>query len=710
MREVITLAVAAALLALATACGGAGGARDVTDAEAGDAPDAPEGDAPGDADAAPGDDGAACRLPGYTRCGWECVDLRSDPRNCGACGAICPAYPHAVPTCEDAACSYLCRFRWADVGGEPGCEYFCTAARPPVESCNGRDDDCDTETDEDFDCVASAPAACEVDGCPGTRPCSADCTSEGPCTISWMAHGPRPIAPANGARAGSHLAEDSLRPTFRWEPVPAACGDIAYDLQVDDSCSTPGFASCTFPSPKVDATALAAASWRSDADLPIDAVRPYGRRYYWRVRACDAAGGCGAWSPVRCVDVGREPNDFDGDGYADLLVGADETVHLFLGGAPIDTTADETFPEPVDSDSCRFGDVVAGAGDVDADGFADFAIGRTGCRSGSGEARLLLGAAAVAEARWITLPAVERSDPDFGSSVAGAGDVDADGYADLLLGGGERAYLLLGGSPPDPGPDLVLEPTDGYSTFGATVAGAGDVDGDGHADMLVGAPGSSAGGAWVGHLYLFLGGADADAVPDMVAAGLDEEMLGAAIAGIGDVDGDGYADVAAASSGPAGLYVWRGSPSPRSLPVLAFPDPVARGAGSPAIAGAGDVNGDGFADLLLGRPDDDAGRADAGAAFLYLGGDPPGTTPYLRVEGATIAANMGMAVAGVGDVDGDGHPDAAIAAPNDDSVAYRAGCVTLLRGGSLSGLVDVMHFDGTARVTYLGRSVAAAPP
>src|SRR5262249_28472230 len=148
---------------------------------------------------------------------------------------------------------------------------------------------------------------------------------------------------------------------------------------------------------------------------------------------------------------------------------------------------------------------------------------------------------------------------EVGYSVAGPGDVDGDGQADLLLGApysdagsvdGGAAYLLLG--PVRSGLDLkdataLLVAEAAGDLAGQSVAGAGDVDGDGLADLLVGAYGNDAGGTDAGTTYLLSGpvGGEVD-LGDATARMLGEvagDKAGFAVAGAGDVDGDGLDDV-----------------------------------------------------------------------------------------------------------------------------------------------------------------------
>src|SRR4051812_7475310 len=188
---------------------------------------------------------------------------------------------------------------------------------------------------------------------------------------------PAALRPWNGETTGSVHAAAALRPRFQWSAVPGATG---YELQVDDSCPATGFAGCAFPSPELYARDLAATAttFTPGSNLPVSTAQPVGRRYFWRVRACHDAG-CSPWSPVRYVDVGRMAQDLNGDGFADLVVGADPgppgsgRFYLYWGKSGTLSAAPDlmmTMGEMADG----FGYALDAAGDVNADGYGDLIV------------------------------------------------------------------------------------------------------------------------------------------------------------------------------------------------------------------------------------------------------------------------------------------------------------------------------------------------
>lgn len=275
---------------------------------------------------------------------------------------------------------------------------------------------------------------------------------------------------------------------------------------------------------------------------------------------------------------------------------------------------------------------------------------------------------------------------EMGYAVATAGDINGDGYDDLVVGapGAQDlvyregvASLFYGGSG-----GLATTPAwksgggQQGSRFGAAAAAAGDLNGDGYGDMVVGAPVYNNGTTRTGAAMVFYGSRyGLSSTPDwsFVSAHRDSN-LGHAVAGGGDLNGDGYADLAVGArwypdtiDKEGGVLIFYGSDGGlRAVPDrLLAGGQAGAGLGS-AVAGGGDVNGDGYADLLAGAPTYDCNGADAGAALLYLGG-PSGlaATPAWMACGEQEGAWFGSAVALAGDVNGDGCDDLVVGAPGD---------------------------------------------
>lgn len=422
--------------------------------------------------------------------------------------------------------------------------------------------------------------------------------------------------------------------------------------------------------------------------------------------------------------------DIDGDGIQDLLVGAprwdgDELsegrVYLYFGSArgPSDT-ADWT-EDPVDWQDGHFGTDVARAFDVDGQGYGDFLVGAPGWsfwRYGQ-EGSTYLYVSADGEGvdfGWQVDP-TDLFQSWFGSAVSSAGDVNADGYADVLVGasgmdgeeaGEGRAYLWLGNrGSPGTTPDWTADPTDqSGAAFGFDVAGGGDVDGDGFDDVVVTAGYADGDVGFEGRAYLYLGqstvlGADPLTGPVWIADPSDEQLayFGATAAFAGDVDQDGYDDVlvgAPRSDGEAvdegRVYLFRGGDGGLEDTPSWTADPTDQeGAGfGYALDGAGDVNADGYPDLVIGAPWFDGEVENEGRVYIYLGG-PDG----LVAEPAAVIdlhgsdhSNVGSAVAGAGDVNGDGVDDLLVGAYGWDGDVQNEGAAFLFYGAACLGSTE----------------------
>ncbi len=281
------------------------------------------------------------------------------------------------------------------------------------------------------------------------------------------------------------------------------------------------------------------------------------------------------WGSGTGDDLGQvlvQADDVDGDGLAELLVGSPGysqanggaflilSADLAVGG---DLWADQTGVGFVSSSATAAGGSVASLGDLDGDGYGDFAVGGLAASDGAGAVWYLQGAAELAggeldELAQASLTGATAGD-GLGSALAGGGDQDGDGLPELLVGAPfqdtrtgvahvvDGAALQTGGAWAVEDADLVRyngSTVDGYA--GAALAGDLDVDGDGAADMLVGGMGDSAAATGGGTVYLVLAGrtgaralADADASLQGVGT---SDMAGASLASA-DFNGDGLDDL-----------------------------------------------------------------------------------------------------------------------------------------------------------------------
>lgn len=345
-----------------------------------------------------------------------------------------------------------------------------------------------------------------------------------------------------------------------------------------------------------------------------------------------------------------------------------------------------------------FGRSVASLGDLDGDGHPEAAVGDP---SGAGfQGQVSVYSMVTGAPRFSVFGQVPGQ--DFGAAVAAVGDLDDDGVPDLAVGspldstGAPSAGQVSFHSGVDGALIRTLKGTEADAYFGAALAPLGDLDGDGFCDLLVGAPREGSdqrGGVWV------VSGADGAALRHFAGLGKDD-FLGSAVAAAGDVDGDGVMDLMAGapeSAAQAGYaLVFSGADS--SLLRQLNGDHPGDAFGS-AVAGLDDVDGDGLSDLAVGVPGLDLGFPEAGGVLAYSGAD--GSLLHLHT-GDGPWAGLGFSVAGLGDVDGDDIPD--LAAGTD---RLEGGEVRVWRGSDGAVISLVPAFDVGAE--GLGSGVAAAP-
>ncbi len=439
---------------------------------------------------------------------------------------------------------------------------------------------------------------------------------------------------------------------------------------------------------------------------------------------------------------GRLLCDVNGDSYDDVVVGSYENdaggnnagrAFIYYGSASgPDTIADVVLTGEAISD--RFGLSVACAGDVNKDGLSDIIVGaflNDGGGEDTGRAYIFFGGSSLvnkgAKDANVILTG-QLTDDRFGTFVSAAGDVNGDGYDDVIVGaysndsGGAdagRAYIFYGGSNmanlPDVLPDVVLTGEATGDQFGIRVAWAGDVNGDTYDDVIVGADGADVGTSIIntGKAYIFFGGpymaGQNASQADVILEGGTQDEVFASVARAGNLNGDAYDDVvvgASAYTAGSGLeicndfvdndndglvdrrdsncyrgrvYVFLGGPtltgtiSANSANFI-LEKPVGADGFGFSVTAAGDVDGDGFGDLLVGAfladrftpinlnetncndsvdndsdnlidyDDSDCLIEDQGRAYLYFGGNPFRITQIVTSPNVTF---LGEASPGV---------------------------------------------------------------
>ena len=353
--------------------------------------------------------------------------------------------------------------------------------------------------------------------------------------------------------------------------------------------------------------------------------------------------------------------DANGDGYDDLAVGSDQasTVYVYQG-----TARGLTYLAGMNGSNDTFGAALDFRGDVNADGYADLVVGNP-VESGAGEVTVWQGNASSLSLS--TTLSTTGGGAEYGSAVS-TGDADGDGYDDVAIGspsyvGAEGHVWLHAGSASGVGTarfaDLDAPATP--SGFGSVVDAGGDFDDDGYADTLATAP-LYEGTTEAGYVAIVSGGAIPWSVSDFRVGELDAGFSQGA-ANVGDTNGDGYDDVLVGCGGVAEARWYGGSASGLAAsPAVTLTEAVTDGYAE-KIAAAGDIDADGYDDILLARPGDDVS---AGQVWVYSGGSGgPVTTAIWSLSGAS-GTGLGGALA-AGDMNGDGYGDVIVGAPGDSS-------------------------------------------
>jgi hypothetical protein len=411
--------------------------------------------------------------------------------------------------------------------------------------------------------------------------------------------------------------------------------------------------------------------------------------WYWRVRAQSPAGAVA--SPVWQLTVSQAAGaqaasalDLDGDGFAELAIGVPNAgsaeaasgtgrVYVYGGGADGPSPTRVTVLEsPVFG--AQFGHALA-AVDYDGDGFADLAVGAPGVLASGAALRGRIyifrgGPSGVAAA-----PAFELSTPisnDLGWSLDSAGDVNGDGYGDLVAGApltdasgaqSGAAIVFFGGVQSDALVAPALPESGPLVKAGWSVAGGGDFDGDGLSDVLVGVPDSPSTTAGHGRAYLYFGDtyglAETPLVLDVGAP--EQAAFGAALTLGGDFDGDGHPDLAvgAPGDGPGRVHLYFGGQgrAPRPSPSARLDGPDGDGGQFGTALSVGDFDGDGKSELAVGALCAPSGSSCAGRAYLFSG-----SALRASFTGPNAEALYGISLMLSGDQDGDGRADLAVSA------------------------------------------------
>ena len=461
--------------------------------------------------------------------------------------------------------------------------------------------------------------------------------------------------------------------------------------------------------------------------------------------------------------------DVNGDGFADMIIGASGNdgggsnagaAYVIFGKPVFNSLIDLTGLAATDGFKIQGGLAGDGAGisassagDINGDGFADLLVGASRNDAGgnyAGAAYVIFGKSS-GFGTLIDLSGLAATDGfrvqgdvagNFaGCSVSSAGDVNGDGFADIIVGaygnasgganagaayvifgkaGGFGSFLDLTALPITTG--FKIQGDLGDDRAGSSVAAAGDVNGDGFGDIIVGAKTHDGGGTDSGAAYVVFGKAGGFTAIDLstlaatngfrIQGDSFSDYAGISVFSAGDINGDGFADIiiGANNAGNGGIYApgagaayvvfgkASGFGSLIDLTGLAAPAGF-KIAGGPAldnvgfsVSSAGDVNGDGYADLLVGANGNDGGGADAGAAYVIFGKSTGfgslidlstlAPTAGFKIQGDNAGDLAGRSVSAAGDVNGDGYADILVGASSNSGGGGNAGAAYLIYGRS----------------------------
>ncbi len=457
--------------------------------------------------------------------------------------------------------------------------------------------------------------------------------------------------------------------------------------------------------------------------------------------------------------------DLDGDGTTDIAVGAPgddadtigtgDVFVIFLNpDGTVKGTANldgDTRNVPTLAGGSHFGNGVANAGDLDGDGTTDIAVGAPGIFTRAdlaGQVYLLLMNPDGTVKGTTTIddgtpngPSLDAGD-HFGYSIAGLGDIDGDGAAELAVGtyGDDTVHIISISDAASAGDGLVkntgeiqgrtiVPPSAENDNFGWAVAGIGDLDGDGTTDIAVGGPGRFVGGSDLGEVYVLLMNSDGTVkakakidgdAPNVPALEIGDRF-GSSVTSLGDLDGDGTTDIAVGapghvlgSSSTGYVYVMFLNPDGTVKNTVRIDGSTPNGPGlasddrfGESVTSLGDLDGDGTTDIAVGAPGHTTRGANTGDMYVLFMNSDGTVKATVKINADTPngpalepGARFGWSVENVGDIDGDGTNDIAAGAPGHS-----------VRGNSTGSMyVMFMNYNGTVKNTVTINGASANVP
>ncbi len=404
--------------------------------------------------------------------------------------------------------------------------------------------------------------------------------------------------------------------------------------------------------------------------------------------------------------------DVNGDGFDDVIAGAPylmngqafEGAAFVFYGSENGLSSVPDWSAESDQVEAHFGWSVSSAGDVNGDGFDDVIIGSPGFDAGQrdqGKVFVYYGSeqGLSQEPDWTFEHDSENA--FFGFSVSCAGDVNGDGFDDIIIGvpyssknhDDEGSIIVFLGSVKglELEPLWMFESGQEWANLGHCVSCAGDVNGDGFDDVIAGAPYLNFEGNEYGSALVFYGSnSDLSITPDWSAMPMQiGTEYGTSVSSAGDVNGDGFDDVVIGAPmfsvkkpWEGAGFVFMGSSSALSdISEWSYSSGVENSVFGYSISSAGDINGDGFDDLITGAYGHKNSESFEGGVYVFLGSSSgPQKTPLHLFESGTEDALFGVCVSSAGDVNGDGYDDIIIGASGFSKDGSKNGAVHLWFG------------------------------
>lgn len=392
--------------------------------------------------------------------------------------------------------------------------------------------------------------------------------------------------------------------------------------------------------------------------------------------------------------------DVNNDGFSDVLIGTDFNptfsrgrAYLYFGSAEMDTvpdvimTADET-------DAYNFGFSVSDGGDINGDGFDDIIIGAIGTSNTEGYTFVFYGGTEmdnIPDLQIMGEHSEENTFGGFGASVSATGDINSDGFDDFIVGNNwyfihaGKSYVYFGGNPADTIVDMELEGEYLYNLTAYATSIVEDINNDGFDDILVGAPGYQ--GDYItdfgtGRVYIYFGGSTTDTIADIILDGpWNVGCFGWALSSAGDFNNDGFNDFIVGAYNEA--YLFFGGPQFDDVPDIIFEGDYYAYILGNAVAPAGDVNNDGYDDLILGAWGSDVYK---GQAFIYFGNDTYENNPDVSFEYSEMVTYFGYSVSGIGDYNNDGFDDVVV---GDIGMGYNGVAQIYFGGEAMDNVSDL---------------------